>query len=115
MTNGDSVENREYYDQLAYECNRIKEQLLMMPQEAADQWVEDVLRWFTDIVKEMQEEISTAHGKIAMIKKMKEIEKKYRPIIEQRKAEIIVALTYAIKPRYQAELAPLMYFILGLV
>ena len=107
------------YNSLADECNRIMSYLSQMPEEERYAWVMAVLDWIINMYKELQDTIAEAQnsklGKIAMAKKLQEFEKKYRPMIEQKRPEIIVALTYAIKPEYQEKLAPLLYAIMGLV
>jgi len=106
----------EEYNELAHRCNEIMGFLKSLPQDRADAWVDDVIGWFADTVKQMQNEVIEAQGnKIMMLKKLREIQQKYQPIIQEKKPELIVALTYAIKPQFQEKLAPLLYAMLGLI
>ena len=107
-------------NELARECNRVLTELMTMPEEVREQWVRDVLRWFIGITRQMIQEIQEVQkggvlSKVGAVKKIKELQAKYGQMIAEKKPQIIVALTYAIKPEYQEELAPFLYAALGLV
>jgi len=105
---------------LAKECNRVMAMLNDMPEEAREAWVRDVLLWFIGISNEMMEKVQEAQkkglkGKLELVRLLKQLKQEYGKQIEERKPEIIVALTYAIKPEFQEVLAPFLYSSLGLV
>jgi len=107
-------------NELAAECNRILAELMEMPPEVRDQWVRDVLRWFIGVTRDLIREAQEAQrggmlSKVSAAKKLKELYAKYGQMIAEKKPQIIVALTYAIKEEYQEELAPFLYAMLGLV
>ncbi len=105
---------------LAMECNRIKDELMMMPPDVRDAWVRDVLRWFISVTQEMTNEMLEASkggllSKAKLLSRVKEIRAKYGEVLDKKKPQIIVALTYAIKEEYQEMLGPFLYSMLGLI
>lgn len=107
------------YNTLADQCNQVMMYLNSLPPEEQIMWVNNVLDWLSSMYRKIQVMLEEAQrgrmGKIRLMKELNDIKNKYAPIIEEKRPEIIVALTYAIKPEFQEKLAPMVYAVLGLI
>ena len=95
-------------EELARRCNEFMRYFSSLPEDVKDKYVREVIRY---IVK-MYQDIASAMPNILKAKKVFDA---YKAEIEKRKHEIIVVLTYVIKEKYQSEIAPLFYSLLGLL
>lgn len=105
--------SRGIYNKLLMEkCNEIKKKLEKMDPKEREEYVSKVVDWvvkmFEDIRKAMEEGGVIKAGRVASM---------YKTQLEdiERRATVIVCLTYCIKPQYQQRLAPIFIGVLGFV
>jgi len=95
-------------EELAKKCNEFMRYFVKLPKERRDKYVRDVInylvRMYNDVVSVMPNII-----------KAKKVLEEYRKQLMERRHEVIVVLTYVIKPEYQEDVAPLLYALLSLV
>ena len=106
------MNKKMYYKLLMEKCNEIKEKLEKMDPKRREKYVSDVVDWvvkmFEDIRRAMESGGVVKAGKVAS---------EYRKQLEdiEKKATVIVCLTYCIKPQYQEKLSPLFVGALGFI
>lgn len=97
---------------LLAEMNRIKKKMEEMSDEEREKYVNSVIDW---IVK-MFEDISNAMSNGGALKAAK-VAKRYKDELKDinKRASVIVCLTYAIKEKYQKKLSPIFVGLMGLI
>lgn len=99
-------------NELLERANYIKRKIDSMSDEDRERFVSSVIDWIVG----MFDEIRAAMENGGALKAAR-VAKKYRDELKDldKKATVIVCLTYAIKEKYQEKLAPLFIGVLGLV